>query len=102
MSPDNQFWWNWWVNFAVAFATVAAVLVALYGEQWRANLFPPLLQLRLLGSAGERTELRRANGDVDDVRYNYVQVSNARRGSIVPSRFKRSLPASKKRGRVVR
>lgn len=80
MSPDCQFWWNWGVSLAVALATFAAVLAALFGEQWRAIWFPPRLQLRLLGSAGEKTELRDANGNyVDDVRYYYVQVSNARR-----------------------
>src|ERR1700728_3935 len=76
MSPDCQFWWNWWVTAAVAVATFLPVLVALFGEQWRASLFAPRLQLRLLGSAGEKTQLNTPNGvHVDDVRYYYVEVS---------------------------
>jgi hypothetical protein len=86
MNPECQFWWNWWVQFAVAvgtFLTVAAALfIALYGEKLRAKYFPPLLSLKLGKPEGERTQLKDQNGAyIDDVRYYYVEVSNARRWS---------------------
>jgi hypothetical protein len=41
---DVNFWWNWWVQFAVAFGTIAVVVVALivarYGDRLR---LPPNL-----------------------------------------------------------
>lgn len=74
------------MQFAVAvgtFLTVAAALfIALYGEKLRAKYFPPLLSLKLGKPEGERTQLKDQNGAyIDDVRYYYVEVSNARRWS---------------------
>jgi len=83
MSPDQQFWWNWWVNLGIALATLAAVLVALFGQKWQAKLLPPRLRLTLGHKEGEKTQLRN-QGDgtiVDDVRYYYLRVSNERRWS---------------------
>jgi hypothetical protein len=83
VTSDQQFWWNWWVNFGIALATLAAVLVALFGQKWQARLLPPRLKLTLGRKEGEKTQLRN-QGDgalVDDVRYYYLRVSNERRWS---------------------
>lgn len=37
MSPNQQFWWNWVVNAAVALATLLAVLAALFGDWFRSQ-----------------------------------------------------------------
>ena len=80
MNPEQQFWWNWGIACAVAVGTLLTVAVALFGEQLKARWFSPVLRLRLLGSAGEKTQLKDANGSyLDDTRIYYVQVSNARR-----------------------
>jgi hypothetical protein len=55
MSPEGQFWWNWWVNFGVAIATIAAVIVALFRDWIRAHLFSPKLKLQLRNPLGEKT-----------------------------------------------
>jgi hypothetical protein len=34
------FWWNWWLHLAVAVGTIGAVLVALFGQAFRAKFFP--------------------------------------------------------------
>lgn len=82
MSSDCQFWWNWWVNFAVALGTLLTVIVALFGDKLRARFFPPLLTFKRLGNEGEKTRLTDSKGNyVDDVRYYYIQVSNGRRWS---------------------
>jgi hypothetical protein len=40
MPDPSSFWWNWWINAAVAVATFLAVLVALFGQAFRAKFFP--------------------------------------------------------------
>ncbi len=82
------FWWNWWVNAAVALATLAAVLVALFGQAFRAKFFPPKLSLRLLRVEGEQTVGRlqwQEGGETkertEDCRCYHLRVSNARRWS---------------------
>lgn len=85
MSPEQQFWWNWWVNLGVAIGTLLAVLVALFGDRFRANFFPPRLKIKLLETGGEKTILTHSNAGVmehvDDVRYFHLQVWNERRWS---------------------
>jgi hypothetical protein len=83
VTHDQQFWWNWWVNLAIAVGTIGAVAVALFGQKWQAKLLPPLLTLTLGLKEGEKTQLRnQADGTfVDDVRYYYLRVSNKRRWS---------------------
>jgi hypothetical protein len=87
-SPEAQFWWNWSSNAAVALATFAAVLVALFGQAFRAKFFPPKLSLRLLSAEGEKAVVRlqwQEGGAIrermEDCRYYHVRVSNARRWS---------------------
>jgi hypothetical protein len=83
VTPDQQFWWNWWVNCGIALATLLAVVVALFGQKWQAWLLPPRLTLTLGRKEGEKTQLRNQNDGtlVDDVRYYYLKVSNGRRWS---------------------
>lgn len=83
MNPDQQFWWNWVVNLAVAVATFLAVLIALFGQQLWSEFFPPHLRMRLLRKEGEKAPLIRQNQGVteqfDDSRYYHLQVWNTRR-----------------------
>jgi hypothetical protein len=85
VDQDQQFWWNWWVNFAVAAGTFLAVFVALFGEWVRARVFPPRFRLGLVRKEGERTQLTALVSGVstfiDDVRYYHLRVSNRRRWS---------------------
>jgi hypothetical protein len=85
MTPDQQFWWNWAINFAMASATFLAVLVALFGEKFWRRFFPPVLKMRRLEQYGERTvaRIRHPNGteSVADVRFFHLRVWNERRWS---------------------
>ena len=86
--PDG-FWWTWWVALASAVATFLAVLVALFGQSFRAKFFPPLLSLRLVSHEGELTTVQLSwrddegvtHGRNEEARYYHVCVSNARRWS---------------------
>src|SRR5688572_16068307 len=85
----SAFWWNWAVDAAVAIATFGAVLVALFGQGFRAKFVPPRLALTLLNPDGEMTRCRlqwqAENGEItgrtEDCRYYHLRVSNARRWS---------------------
>lgn len=88
MSIEEQFWLNWWVNIAVAIGTISAVIVALFGQAFRAKFFPPKLALKLIHPEGEKTKQRLTWFDGnqqkerwEDVRYYHVQVQNYRRWS---------------------
>jgi len=82
MLPECQFWWNWWVNFAVAAGTLLLAAIALFGDKLRARFFPPRLELRIRAPEGEKTPLTDQNGKfLDDARYYYILVSNSRRWS---------------------
>jgi hypothetical protein len=85
---SSHFWWDWWVNLAGALATFLAVLVALFGQGFRAKFFPPELSLTLLNPEGEKThaQLRWQEGGeikegMEDCRYYHLRVSNGRRWS---------------------
>ena len=83
MSTESQFWWNWWVSLSAAAATLAAVLVALFGDWIKSRLFSPKLALRLRNTIGEKTivelqwqteqGLQKRN---EEGRYYHVRVSN--------------------------
>lgn len=83
MCPDTQFWWNWWISAAVAFGTIAAVFVALFGQAIRSKIFPPRLALSLAEPEGEKGKVRRTEvgqgEQFEDVRYYHLRVSNERR-----------------------
>jgi hypothetical protein len=83
VSPQQQFWWNWWVYAVVAFATFLAVFAALFGDWFKATVLPPRLTMRLREKAGEKTELtdRTTGQKIDDVRYFHLVVENERRWS---------------------
>jgi hypothetical protein len=71
MSPG--FWWNWYVQLAVAVGTVGAVIVAIYSI-FRKRL--PRLDFGLLRPKGERTRLTDTG---EDVRYYHLRVWNENR-----------------------
>lgn len=89
MCQDHQFWLNWWVNFAVAFGTIGAVVFALFGDFIKARRFPPKLRLRLKNRKGEKTPVYYTEKDAmgkeiqrtDDARYYHLVVSNEARWS---------------------
>src|SRR5262245_38395665 len=75
---DPTFWWNWWINAAVAFGTISAVIVALFGQAFRDKFFPPRLTLRLVTADGELTIARAAGATETRVRYYHLRVANSR------------------------
>jgi hypothetical protein len=88
MSPDTQFWWNWWISVAVAFGTIAAVFVALFGQAFRSRFLPPRLVLKLVKPEGESAKVRLTwvgQGEPkerwEDARYYHIRVLNERRWS---------------------
>ena len=80
MDATDQFWWNWAVNLGVAVATVAAVLVALFGDWIKARLFRPNLSVSLVSSGGELTTavLLSPNGETreEKARFYHLRVRN--------------------------
>lgn len=89
LSNNFQFWMTWWVQLAVAVGTLSAVIVALFGQAFRAKFFPPKLSLNLVNQDGERTRVRLKwiENEVEqereeDARYYHIRVSNARRWSV--------------------
>lgn len=79
-TDPSTFWWNWLVQLATAIGTIGAVLVALFGQAFRARFFPPKLSLRLNSADGELTT-RVQDGRSERVRYYHLRVSNTRRWS---------------------
>ena len=84
----RQFWLNWWLQFAVAAATFGAVLVALFGQAFRAKFLPPKLSVRLADAQGEKTKIKLSwveNGVLkertEDARFYHLAVENDRRWS---------------------
>ena len=59
IDPPWQFWMNWGVQALSAVATLLAVVVALFGEVFRAKFFPPVLALALVDESGEKSTLRK-------------------------------------------
>jgi hypothetical protein len=83
VSPEQQFWWNWWVNLAVAVATFLAAMVALFGRQFWTLVSPPLLKMKLLEEYGEKTiavrQIKENLSMDDEVRFFHLTVRNERR-----------------------
>lgn len=91
MNNDCQFWLNWWVNLGIAFATFAAVIVALFGDTLKAWLFPTKLKISLRNSKGEKTKIEYDQKDSNigiithysvDARYYHMIVKNQSRWRI--------------------
>ena len=78
MSPDDQFWWGWWVNAGVAFGTIFLAVIALWGDQLRRLLWPPKLRLGILSAEGEEAQV---GDDRRPARFYHLKVSNERRSS---------------------
>ncbi len=83
MTPDEQFWWNWWLNLAVAGGTLAAVIVALFGEWLRAQMFRPKLAIELDKPLGVPTPVQLTSPDgesrMEVGRFYHVRISNSAR-----------------------
>ena len=73
---NSQFIWYMVVNIFVAFGTVGAVIVALFGRKF----FPPKLEVELANPQGEFTSWTQ-DGKEHKARYYQVQVRNKRRWS---------------------
>jgi hypothetical protein len=83
---EDSFWWNWWIQIAVAVGTLAVAFVALFGDWLRARLFRPRLHLSLVDPMGEATTVRIIWGTEEGpreqsagARYYHVRVSNVAR-----------------------
>lgn len=86
MNTDCQFWWNWWVSFAMALATTLAVIIALFGDKFKAGMFPSKLRLSLRNTTGEKTKVTYEtmvnNQPVrheENARYYHIKVENQTR-----------------------
>jgi hypothetical protein len=78
---DCSGFWPAFINGLVAFGTLSAVIVALFGNWIRLTFFPPLLKVQLLNSEGEKISMRdsKTGQIVDEARYYHLVVSNDRR-----------------------
>ena len=72
------FWWNWWVQFAVALGTFAAAIAAVFGSWIQSRCFKPKLQVDLLSERGEQTHELSTTGHSSSARYYHARVSNGR------------------------
>ena len=82
-SKGCQFWWNWWVQVAVAVGTIGAVFVALCGKAIRSKSLLPQLKLTVRSKTGEKTPRiieHLPNGTVryEESRYYHLTISNSR------------------------
>jgi len=78
-----QFWMNWSVNAIVAFGTVGAVIVALFGSGIQARLFPPKLLLTIDNPLGDATPVMvrgpQGSSRPEQARFYRLRVSNPKR-----------------------
>lgn len=86
MTPIWQFWLDWVVQVATAVGTIAAVVVALFGDWLRTRFAPPKLILKLqneLGIKVDPTILTAPDGSTREAasRWYHVRVENGRRWS---------------------
>jgi hypothetical protein len=84
MTPDEQLWWNWGVQAVVAIATLATVVVALFGDVFRAWIFRPTITLALRDQLGEATTITltdplSGNQRSEKARYYHLRVANTTR-----------------------
>ena len=87
--PDPNFWWNWWVQVAVAAGTIGAVIVALFSEpiRWLLGLTPKLQisQTRNAqeGTSAQTVAVELVNGQpqqrITVSRWYHIDVVNKRR-----------------------
>jgi len=81
-------WWRVALDVAIALGTVGAVLVALFGQAFRAKFFPPKLTLTLADELGEAIPVALIPPEVsgqqprqEAARYFHLRVTNGRRWS---------------------
>jgi hypothetical protein len=81
VDSETQFWWNWWVNFAVALGTTLAVLVALFGDWIKNKWFKPDLRIEFSEPRGVLVQsMELAPGQrVVDMRYYLLPSKSAKR-----------------------
>src|ERR1700722_13939367 len=72
---NQEFWWNWWIQFGVTAGTFGAVITALWAAMRKPDR--PLLKLEVLRKEGERTVLNSG----EDVRYYHLKVWNGNRST---------------------
>jgi hypothetical protein len=77
---NQEFWWNWWIQFGVAAGTFGAVITALWAAMRKPDR--PLLKLEVLRKEGERTVLNSG----EDVRYYHLKVWNGNRSTSIATR----------------
>src|ERR1700722_8419018 len=77
---NQEFWWNWWIQFGVAAGTFGAVITALWAAMRKPDR--PLLKLEVLRKEGERTVLNSG----EDVRYYHLKVWNGNRSTSIAIR----------------
>jgi hypothetical protein len=58
MNAECQFWLNWWVNLAIAFGTISAVVLALFSDALRTRFIKSKLGITLYGDFGEKTRIQ--------------------------------------------
>ena len=86
LTPEVQFWMDWWLKVAGAVATMSAVVVALFKDAIISRLFPLKLEIELLNSVGEwspiRMQWQNEQGQIEqkdsEARYYHLRVSNKR------------------------
>jgi hypothetical protein len=82
---NEDFWWNWWVNLAVAVGTLGAVFAALFGDWFRSRFtfLQPRLLLRLTNTRGSPSVISLTSPDGssrrEDARFYHLSVVNERR-----------------------
>ncbi len=87
MTPDCQFWWDWWVKALAAAGTLGAVVVALFRDWIRGwSFLAPQLSIGLKNSKGEFTERQITEGGEITAqhigsRWYHIEVKNQRRWS---------------------
>jgi hypothetical protein len=81
---ECQFWWNWWVQFAVAAGTLVLAFAAIWGRRIESWLFRPKLILKLLSEDGTLTYVELRSPDdgttrTESARYYHLHIRNAMR-----------------------
>jgi hypothetical protein len=79
---SSHFWWNWIVQALIAFGTIGAVFVALFGDWLRSKIAPPKLVLSLKNTVGEYSPYllvdQAGHPQQIDSRWYHVRVENER------------------------
>src|SRR6202034_1282100 len=80
---DTEFWWNWWVQVAVAIGTLALAVAAVLGDWIKSHLVK--LTIKIDNSRGVLTPTEHPMSQVvfeSEARYYQVRVANSRFGKV--------------------